>query len=74
MEFSANKLRALLEQFGDPDGVFSASASALREVSGIREADVAAIENASRAPVSMPALLESGEVQLLVAGVSNEYP
>lgn len=74
LEFSANKLRALLERFGDPDGVLRANASALREVSGIREVDVAAIENASRASVSIPALLESGEAQLLVAGVSEEYP
>lgn len=75
LEFSANKLRALLEQFGDPDGVFSASASALREVSGIREADVAAIERAASEPVSsIPAPLESGEAQLLIAGVSDDYP
>jgi DNA processing protein len=74
LEFSANKLRALLERFGDPDGVLGASASALREVSGVREADVAAIERAASEPVSIPALLESGEAQLLIAGVSDNYP
>jgi DNA processing protein len=74
LEFSANKLRALLERFGDPDGVLSASASALREVSGIREADVAAIERVASEPVSIPAPLESGEAQLLIAGVSDDYP
>ncbi|MFN3690085.1 MAG: DNA-processing protein DprA, partial [Fimbriimonadales bacterium] len=74
LEFSASKLRALLERFGDPDGVFSASAAALREVSGIREADVAAIERAARAPVEIPAQLETGEARLVIAGVSDDYP
>ncbi len=74
LEFSANKLRALLERFGDPEGVFCASAAALREVTGIREADVAAIERAARAPVAIPALLETGAAQLLIAGVSDDYP
>ncbi len=74
LEFSANKLRALLARFGDPDGVFSASAAALREVAGLREADVAAIERIAHESVEIPLLLETGEAQLLIAGVSDDYP
>ncbi|MCS6918174.1 MAG: DNA-processing protein DprA [Fimbriimonadales bacterium] len=74
LEFSATKLRALLERFGDPDAVLSAGAAALREVSGVREADAAAIERVAQEPVEIPAPLETGEAQLLIAGVSDEYP
>lgn len=74
LEFSANRLRALLERFGDPNGILSASASALREVSGVREADVAAIERVAQEPVEIPPPLETGEAQLLIAGVSDDYP
>ncbi len=74
VEFSASKLRALLERFGDPDGVLGASASALREVSGMREADVAAIERAAREPIETPEPLETGAARLLIAGVSDDYP
>ncbi|GIV09162.1 MAG: DNA processing protein DprA [Fimbriimonadales bacterium] len=74
LEFSANKLRALLERFGDPEGVFGARAESLREVAGMREADVAAIERIAQTPIELPELLEWGEAQLLIAGVSDAYP
>lgn len=73
LEFSANKLRALLEQFGDPEGVLSASREALRAVAGIREADVIAIERAAGEPIAIPAPLEQGEARLIVAG-TPDYP
>ncbi|MCS7300312.1 MAG: DNA-processing protein DprA [Fimbriimonadales bacterium] len=73
LEFSANKLRALLERFGDPDGVLSASPAALREVPGIREADVAAIERVAQEPVEMPALLTSGAARLIPVS-DPDYP
>lgn len=66
LEFSANKLRSLLERFGDPEGVFSAGASAWREVAGIREADIVALERAAREPVAIPSLLANGEARLVL--------
>ncbi|MCS7208379.1 MAG: DNA-processing protein DprA [Fimbriimonadales bacterium] len=73
LEFSANKLRSLLERFGDPERALSASASALREVGTLREADIAAIERAAHAPVTIPPLLESGDARLIVAS-DPDYP
>ncbi|MCX7924328.1 MAG: DNA-processing protein DprA [Fimbriimonadales bacterium] len=73
LEFSANKLRALLERFGDPDSVLSARMEALREVPGMREADVAAIERVAGAAMRLPTLLETGDAQLIVMG-KPDYP
>ncbi len=66
LDFSPNKLRGLLERFGDAVSVLSAPASALREVSGVREADVAAMERVAREPMELPAPLESGEARLVL--------
>jgi DNA processing protein len=66
LEFSPSKVRALLERFGDAEGVLRAPADALREVAGMREADVVAIERVAREPVEIPALLESGEARLVL--------
>lgn len=74
LEFSANKLRALLERFGDPESILSASAASLRKVSGVREADAAAIERVAQESVEIPPPLETGEAQLLIAGASDDYP
>ncbi|MCX7924436.1 MAG: DNA-processing protein DprA [Fimbriimonadales bacterium] len=73
LEFSANKLRVLLEHFGDPGGVLSASAEALRAVPGVREADVAAIERVAREPVVIPEPLKTGEARLITGGDAS-YP
>ncbi|MDW8052095.1 MAG: DNA-processing protein DprA [Armatimonadota bacterium] len=73
LEFSANKLRTLLERFGDPEGVLSASRDDLRALPGIREADIVAIERAAREPITVPKALEISEVRLVVLG-DSEYP
>lgn len=73
LEFSANKLRTLLERFGDPEGVLNAHHDDLRAITGIREADVIAIERAAREPITIPKPLETGEVHLVVLG-DADYP
>ncbi len=66
LEFSPSKVRALLERFGDAEGILRAPADALREVAGMREADVVAIERAAREPIEVPAPLQSGEARLVL--------
>jgi DNA processing protein len=66
LEFSPSKVRALLERFGDAEGILRAPADALREVAGMREADVVVIERAAREPIEVPAPLQSGEARLVL--------
>jgi DNA processing protein len=66
LDFSPSKVRALLERFGDAEGVLRAPAGALREVAGMREADVVAIERVAREPLEVPAPLQSGEARLVL--------
>ena len=66
LDFSPSKVRALLERFGDAEGVLRAPAGALREVAGTREADVVAIERVAHEPLEVPAPLQSGEARLVL--------
>ncbi len=73
LDFSASKLRALLEAFGDPLSVLSAPASALREVERLREADIVAIEHTRTEPLEIPPPLAESTVRLILMD-DPEYP
>lgn len=73
LEFSANKLQSLLEALGTPTAVLNASAEALRQVAGLREADIAAIERIAESPIELPEPLKDGTIWLLTQD-AVEYP
>jgi DNA processing protein len=66
LEFSPSKVRALLKQFGDIEGVWRATPSDWQAVPGMRPADVAALERAREEPVEVPPALADGSVQLIL--------
>ena len=73
LEFSPGKMRALLRRFGTAEGILSAKPSEWREVPGIREVDVLALERAAQEPAELPAPLMDGRVQLLLES-DPRYP
>lgn len=73
LEFSASKMQALLKRFHTPTAVLNAPAEALREVSGVREADIVAIEQVARTPIEVPEPIEKGVVRLIFQDESD-YP
>ncbi|MCS7064799.1 MAG: DNA-protecting protein DprA, partial [Fimbriimonadales bacterium] len=73
LEFSSGKIRALLTCFGTVEGVLRAKPSEWREVPGMREADVLALERAAQEPVEIPPPLADGRVQLVLES-DPDYP
>ncbi len=73
LDFSANKLGALLKAFSSPDAIFSAPADALREVERLRKADIVAIQQVATAPITIPTPLEEGTIRLITLD-DPDYP
>ncbi|MEN3000817.1 MAG: DNA-processing protein DprA [Armatimonadota bacterium] len=73
LEFSPAKVRALLQRFGTIEGIWCAKPSEWREVHGIREAEVLALERAAQAPAEIPPPLADGSMQLLLES-DPRYP
>ncbi len=73
LDFSASKLGALLEAFGDAQAVFKADTESLHQVPNLREADIVAIERLHTESAKLPRAIEEGIVRLITQE-DEEYP
>lgn len=73
LEFSPGKVRELLRRFGAIEGILSAKPSEWREVPGMREVDVLALERVVQEPVEIPPPLADGRVRLVLES-DPSYP